>query len=128
MVWSGDTILYLSPIAKDNPPYYLLTVKCKRFILGICAMEKRISTRALSMNKLYNSHVFHSIFLRYWIWHWETFYKQHAGQMLIRYFLLSQKKNSYIAKQKLQKGKANRGKQVKVIINRVRPTFSEISC
>ena len=89
-------------------------------------MEKEIGTRALPMKKLYNSDVFAEYLLRYWKWRWEihallyaTFYKQHETQILIRYNLLSQKKkkkNSYRAKPKSQKGRADRQKQFKVTI------------
>ena len=58
MMWSEDTFLYFDPIAKANPPYFSLTVKCKRVMFGIWVMEKRICPRALLMNKLHNSDVF----------------------------------------------------------------------
>lgn len=35
MMQSGDTFLYLGPIAKANQPYFLSIVKCKRVIFGI---------------------------------------------------------------------------------------------
>ena len=102
-------------------------------------MEKEIGTRALPMKKLYNGDVFAEYLLRYWKWRWEihallyaTFYKQHETQILIRYNLLSQKKNkkktAIEQNQNPRKVELIDRNNLKSLSKGVRLTFSEISC